>query len=239
MYDRPRLVCVSMFCSLLLAACGGGGDGGGGGGSVTTTDPTPSMLVATYGGYGAWNVAIQAAIPALSDCASNKSCNDPFPAAPGPIVSPFGATAAFNPATDHWEAIWTGDIAGYRHDDPDTDGPLTRHWTGTAFLEIKASDRSTVQFWTDRTAFLLEDGSRSLFGPSGIPDTLTPVDDRWTATLSTEAGRKGYFSGSGSGTGLWGQFSAAASGTTPSTAIGHIDRNALKATFTVSKQETP
>ena len=181
--------------------------------------------------YGAWNQEIRDAFPAIASCTSG--CSALFPAAPARIRSPFGETAAFDPSQDQWAATWTGQIEGYRNSDPDLVGSgAGRHWTGTAKLEIQSTDLSRVRFWGEDLLYDLESGGRSGLAPDKIPDSRASP---WFATLSTAAGQKGYFVGSGDHAGLHGQFDAAAAGVTPSRAIGHISSGGQTGVFKVER----
>ena len=176
MRNRHRMVYLSMLCSLLLAACddgrgsrgggGGSGDSGGGGPTISTPSTPPSTLpsYASYASYGEWNRGIRNAFPALARC--KVGCANVIPEAPTEIRSPFGETAAFDPAADQWTATWTGEIEGYRHPDPDGAGVrLSRHWTGTAKLRIEAAQASEVRFWGENMRYDLEAGGRSGTSP--------------------------------------------------------------------------
>ena len=257
MRNRHRMVYLSMLCSLLLAACedgrgsrggsmgsmgsmgSGGSEGGGGGGpeiTVPPIPPSPPPSYASYATYGEWNRGIRNAFPALARCTAG--CAFVIPEGPTEIRSPFGETAAFDPAVDQWTATWTGQIEGYRHTDPDDVGVgLDRRWTGTAKLRIEAAQASEVRFWGENMRYDLEAGGRSGTGPDlgqGPPDgPVSPVspDTAWVATLSTAIGEKGYFSGNG----VHGQFEAAEAGTTPSRAIGHIQKAGHTGVFEVSR----
>ena len=152
-----------------------------------------------------------------------------IPEAPTEIRSPFGETAAFDPAADQWTATWTGEIEGYRHPDPDGAGVrLSRRWTGTAKLRIEAAQLSQVRFWSENLLYDLEAGGPAVIGPDHIPDTS---GNAWVATLSTASGEKGYFSGDE----IHGQFGAAPAGTIPSSAIGHIQDAGYTGVFKVSR----
>ena len=117
---------------------------------------------------------------------------------------------------------------GIRRLDPDEDGPSTPYWTGTAVLKIESETPASVLFWTEETAFRLDDGRRRGQGPGDVPDKQAAA---WTAVVSTTAGQKGYFSGSQ----IHGQFNASSAGTTPSGAIGHFQSGGQTGTFEVSK----
>ena len=193
----------------------------------TPPAPTPNA----FGSYGVWNNAIEAAFPGLADCTAQ--CADLIPAAPSTFVSPFGADAAFDPTMDQWAATWTGPMEGYFHIDPDNDGPIDNRWTGTAKLQIEARAPSTVRLWGENMRYDLEEGGSSGVGVSGVPDSRSGA---WSATLSTEAGEKGYFSFSDDqGREIHGQFEAAAPGTTPSRVVGHFQRAGHRATFEASR----
>lgn len=237
MRNRRRMVCVSMFCSLLLAACGlpdAGSGGGGSGGSghldsAPVTGPvhiSPPEVDSTYATYAQWNQAIRAALPTLETCAT--ACGDAIPTATGPFRSPFGATAAFDAVTDRWTALWAGDFHGYSHSDPGGD-ELDRRWAGAAALEIESADPSRVRMWGENVTHFLKDGGISGVRPDSIPDG---PHDPWFATLSAAPGRKGYFSGDG----IHGQFDAAPEGTVPGRAIGHIHRDGHTGVFEVRRQ---
>lgn len=161
-----------------------------------------------------------------------------IPEGPTEIRSPFGETAAFDPAADQWTATWTGQIEGYRHTDPDGVGVgLDRRWTGTAKLRIEAAQASEVRFWGENMRYDLEAGGRSGTSPDlsqeppDGPDGPVSPDTAWVATLSTAIGEKGYFSG----TGIHGQFAVAPAGVTPTRAIGHLQRRGHTAVFEVDR----
>ena len=183
-----------------------------------------------------WNRGIRNAFPALARCTAG--CAFVIPEGPTEIRSPFGETAAFDPAADQWTATWTGQIEGYRHTDPDEVGAgLDRRWTGTAKLRIEAAQASEVRFWGENMRYDLEAGGISKIGPDlsretpDGPDGPVSPDTAWVATLSTAIGEKGYFSG----TGIHGQFAVAPAGVTPTRAIGHLHRRGHTAVFEVDR----
>lgn len=135
-----------MLCSLPLSGCGGGGGSGGGGAGIAppTGDMPPSMSSSPYGTYGNWNRAIENAFAGADYTTCTERCDTYFPARPAPIRSPFGDTAAFDPATDQWAAEWTGTVEGYTNHDPDSAGPMVNRWDGTAHLQIRAEQPSQV-----------------------------------------------------------------------------------------------
>ncbi len=233
MRNRQRTACVVTLCSLLLAACGGsgggiGGVGAGDGGNAGIPDDgtTGTLLRDEYGSYAGWNSSVEGAFPLLETCSA--PCATPVPADPGDVVSAFGDTAAFDPATDQWEATWTGDMVGIRHSGSPGTG-LARRWTGTAKLEIRATDRGNVRFWGENMRHNLEAGGMSTTAPDGIP---TDSAAAWVAALSTTAGEKGYFSGDK----VFGQFAPPETpGATPDSALGHITNDDHVALFEVAK----
>ena len=253
MRNLQRMVGLTMLCSLLLAGCEGSGGGGGSPGiagmtgavppsSPGTMPPSspgtvpPSSSDPSHMSYGAWNQQIRDIFPTIAACLAG--CGELVPAAPANIVSPFGATAAFDPAQDQWAATWTGGIEGYRFSDPDAVGTgLDRRWTGEAKLKIESMEPSHVRFWVEEARYDLEAGGRSGVSPDlrldtpGSPDGPYSPDTAWVATLSTAIGEKGYFSGNG----VHGQFDAAPAGVTPTRAIGHFQRRGHTGVFEVSR----
>ena len=244
------ILCTLLLAACGGSGSGGGGGGGGGsgvadnggppssGGTDTSTmqDDPPTMPPRTPGTvlYGNWNLLIERALDAdYPGCV--EGCGRWFPPRPQvdddpdddvpprdiPFRSPFGQMATFDPATDRWEATWSGEARGSRHVDPDEVGSgAGKAWAGTFNLLIESGELSTVKMWAENLRYRLEDDSGfSNTFVDGIPQDSTEPDTWWTATLSTEPDEKGYFSGDR----LHGQFFPPSSGDTlPPSAIGHI-----------------
>ena len=255
MYNHPATVCLSIACSVLLAACGSGGGNSAPSPvqppsmtsdqppsmtsdqppsmtsdqppSMTSDQPPPPGSATSYMTYAEWNQQVRDAFPALASC--TEACDTLVPMDTATIRSPFGETAAFDPAVDDWSGTWGGSISGYRHVDPDGDGTgVRRDWTGDAKLAIESTDLSRVRFWGENLRYRLSDHTTSTVSPDRIPQTRA---DAWVATLSTAAGQKGYFSGSG----VYGQFTATRPGRDPDLATGHIHRDGHTGAFVVAQ----
>ena len=124
-------------------------------------------------------------------------------------------------------------MEGYRHTDPDREGLVSRHWAGTAKLRIEAAAPSTVWLWGEDLEHDPEAGEDFGLRVTGVPDRRS---NAWSATLSTEAGEKGYFSfDDDQGRQIRGQFEAADQGTTPTRVIGHFRRDGHSAVFDATR----